>query len=186
MVGETALALHDRDRLAASSHREPSMGPPTLGGVEAPSALRLVPSGGGTADLGQLTSRPSTAGSQLDAAAFVSPIAPNPRPVQLAHGVVLQKWEGRVESLADDGFVATLTDTSTGGPDELAEFPWEEISIGDRALVEPGAIFYWSIGYKDAVSGQRSRESVIRFRRLPRWSRQDRAEATIRARARTT
>jgi hypothetical protein len=66
--------------------------------------------------------------------------------------------------------VARLIDQSHDGPDEEAEIPLEEISEEDQALVQPGAIFYWSIGYLDSRGGQRIRASVIRFRRLPAWT----------------
>jgi hypothetical protein len=55
-------------------------------------------------------------------------------------------------------------------PEEEAEIPMDEVSAMDLDLVRPGALFYWSIGYRGHASGQRSRESLIRFRRLPRWS----------------
>jgi hypothetical protein len=91
--------------------------------------------------------------------------------------VVLQKWEGRVDDIDIDGFTATLADLTNRGPDEQASFPLSEVSRHDRSLVVPGAVFYWSVGYRDAVSGQRTHESVLRVRRLPRWSQADRKEA---------
>ena len=39
----------------------------------------------------------------------------------------------------------------------------------DLDLLEPGAVFYWNIGYRDRPSG-RERISTIRFRRLPVWT----------------
>lgn len=86
-----------------------------------------------------------------------------------------------MEEVSADSFTATLTDTLGSGPTEVAEFSLEELSPFDVPLVVPGAIFYWNLGYRIAPGGQRSRESVIRFRRMPRWSVKDRAEAALRA-----
>jgi len=100
---------------------------------------------------------------------------------KLDQGEALQKWEGQVVRLTSDGFIAKLVDLTAAATEEEAEFSLDDVSAADRALVRPGAVFYWSIGYRVAVTGQRSRESVLRFRRLPLWSRADRAEAALRA-----
>lgn len=93
---------------------------------------------------------------------------------------VLQSYEGVVLSVGNDSFWARLVDRSTSGTeDEEAEFPIEEVSEPDRRLVRPGAIFYWYIGYNDSMSGQRTRQSVLRFRRLPAYT----AEELTKARA---
>lgn len=85
--------------------------------------------------------------------------------------IVLNKWEGKVTEVREDSFIALLLDQdSIHTTDEEAEFPIDEVPIPDRPLIEPGAIFYWSIGYIDKISGQRMRVSDIRFRRLPVWS----------------
>lgn len=81
---------------------------------------------------------------------------------------VLQKWEGIVLDVLDDSFTARLIDLTQQGFDEEAEFALEEIDEGDKPLLQPGAIFYWNIGYSDSPSG-RARVSIIRFRRLPIW-----------------
>jgi hypothetical protein len=83
--------------------------------------------------------------------------------------VPLQKWEGIVLQVLKESFFARLVDLTSNGMDEEAEFPLEEVSAADWSLVEPGAVFYWNIGYIDSLSGQRTRASVIRFRRLPMW-----------------
>jgi hypothetical protein len=83
--------------------------------------------------------------------------------------IPLQKWEGTVLQVLKESFFARLVDLTSGGMDEEAEFPLEEVSDADRSLVEPGAVFYWNIGYVDSLSGQRTRASVIRLRRLPVW-----------------
>jgi hypothetical protein len=83
---------------------------------------------------------------------------------------VLRRWEGTVTSVGPDSFVAVIVNLDLKDPDHEAEFDLEEVSPSDRELVAPGAVFYWTLGYRDKKSGQRSRESLIRFRRLPGWS----------------
>lgn len=87
--------------------------------------------------------------------------------------VSLQKWEGVVIELLQDSFLARLYDLTQKGPDEEAEFPLEEVSEEDKSLIMPGAIFYWNIGYHDSHYGQRQRSSIIRFRRLPSWRKEE-------------
>lgn len=82
---------------------------------------------------------------------------------------LINEWAGIVLEVQRDSFIARLVDQTQEGPDEEAEFPFEEVPVGDRALIVPGAVFYWNIGYSDSLSGQRTRASVIRFRRLPVW-----------------
>lgn len=89
------------------------------------------------------------------------------------HMVSLQKWQGYVLKVTDNFLLVRLVDLSKNGGDEEAEIPIEEISDDDKDLIRPGAIFYWSIGYLDSYSGQRSRVSVIRFQRLPSWSKEE-------------
>jgi len=92
--------------------------------------------------------------------------------------ISLQKWEGIVLKRIKESFLARLIDLTNDGPDEEAELPIAEISKEDLDLIEPGAIFYWNIGYLDKWSGQRTRASVIRFRRLPKWTRKEIEAAT--------
>jgi hypothetical protein len=93
-----------------------------------------------------------------------------------------QQWEGTVVSIDGDSFSVTLRDlTDASVPEESAELLLEDVSDSDRELLEPGAVFYWSVGYEETFRG-RERKSIIRFRRLPGWTRQqlkavqDRAE----------
>ncbi len=82
--------------------------------------------------------------------------------------IVLQRWIGRVESVHDDSFVAVTTDaTNPRNPAEEVEFDLPEVSEGDLPLVAEGAMFYWSIGYRDSPGGQRERISSLRFVRSP-------------------
>lgn len=87
--------------------------------------------------------------------------------------ISLQKWEGVVIEVMKDYFLAKLNDLTIKGPDEEAEFPIEEISEEDRKLIKPGAVFYWNIGYHDSHRGQRTRVSIMRFRRLPAWRKEE-------------
>jgi hypothetical protein len=101
---------------------------------------------------------------------FIAPVMFLRRePIVQNRFVPLQKWEGTVLQILEDSFFARLVDLTSGGVDEEAEFPVEEVSDADRSLITPGAVFYWNIGYIDSISGQRTRASMIRFRRLPVW-----------------
>lgn len=81
---------------------------------------------------------------------------------------ILQQYEGVVLSVDGDAFWARIVNKTTrDAADEEGEFPLEEVSPTDRGLIRPGAVFYWYIGYHDSTNGQRTRQSVLRFRRLP-------------------
>ena len=123
--------------------------------------------------------------NQLDNAFDQNLISPDPenaaKPIYYALDIPLridkfnslQKWEGHVVKKGKDSFVAVLIDLTNPSPiEEEAEFSLEEIEEGDRDLVKPGAVFYWNIGYYDKTSG-RLRTSLIRFRRLPNWTREE-------------
>jgi len=84
--------------------------------------------------------------------------------------IVLQKWEGIVQELLSNSFIARLTDKDNDTEEE-AEILLDEIDPNDTELLEPGAIFYWSIGYDDEAS--RKRFSMIKFRRLPTWNKEE-------------
>ncbi|MXW42843.1 MAG: hypothetical protein F4138_00550 [Acidimicrobiia bacterium] len=90
----------------------------------------------------------------------------------------LQKWQGTVSQVTDSTFSAVLLDLLEPSVEEVAEFDLEEVSRGDLDLIAPGAVFYWSIGYRTEPSGERSRSSVLVFRRLPAWSEKDLQRAT--------
>ena len=84
----------------------------------------------------------------------------------------LQKWQGTVIEISPDTFLAVLTSIDGEEIEQEAEIYLNEVEEEDRYLVKPGAIFYWSIGYLNRPSG-RIRASMIRFRRVPKWSKQD-------------
>lgn len=93
----------------------------------------------------------------------------------------LQKWEGHVVSVDDTEFTATLVDLTQPSVEEEVVLELSELSEDDLPLVQPGAVFYWSVGYRVDQSGERSRSSVIWFRRLPAWTEQDIERARQRA-----
>lgn len=85
--------------------------------------------------------------------------------------IVTQKWEGHVVQRKENSITAVISDlTNPSNPPEEIVFDTDEISESDWTLVEPGAVFYWHVGYQDDVNGQRTRSSSFRFRRLPAWS----------------
>jgi hypothetical protein len=95
---------------------------------------------------------------------------------------LLQQWECVVRSVGEHDFVAILHDlTDRAKGEEEATFPLEEVADSDRAFVEPGAVFYWSIGYRTSSSGQKDRVSQIRFRRVPTWTASERRRAEAKA-----
>ncbi len=84
----------------------------------------------------------------------------------------IQKWEGKVISSSGDTFKATLSPIVGDKIDQEAEIYIQDVTPDERVFIEPGAVFYWSIGYLERPSG-RVRESVLRFRRLPTWTSDD-------------
>jgi hypothetical protein len=84
--------------------------------------------------------------------------------------VSLQQWEGVVVHIRGDSLIARLADLTAKGLEEEAEIPIEELPEEETELIEPGAVFYWNVGYYESPRGQRIRASSIRFRRLPAWS----------------
>ncbi len=86
----------------------------------------------------------------------------------------LQQYEGDVLSVGESDFTARLTDLTDRDRQRLeATFSTEEVSESDKPLLREGAVFYWIIGYKDEPNGQRTTSQLLRFRRLPVWSKRD-------------
>ena len=80
---------------------------------------------------------------------------------------MLQQWEGRVVETRGSEFTAIITDkTNPDVEDQLVTVDTEDITPNEFSSIEPGAVFYWSIGFFDFPGRGRSRESRIRFRRL--------------------
>jgi hypothetical protein len=110
-------------------------------------------------------------GAYLEPAVWAAP-AP-----QADSFVALQRWEGRVIECGADTFRAILTDLTDPGPEEEVELLLADVPPEDRPLVGAGAIFYWSIGYRNEASGGKPRMSTLRFRRLPVWTETELAAA---------
>ncbi len=93
---------------------------------------------------------------------------------------LLQMWEGRVISIDIDNneFTAVISDkTNPDLPDEQVTLSIEDVPKNDLQLLNKGAVFYWSIGYADYPGRPRTRESRIRFRRLPKWTHRELVKA---------
>jgi hypothetical protein len=99
------------------------------------------------------------------------PELPEPQRKETKALIPLQSWEGVVLEVYESSFLARLVDIQADHPDEEIEIAQDELSPFDLALLESGAIFYWTIGYRQQLpAGARERVSLIRFRRLPAWS----------------
>jgi hypothetical protein len=85
-----------------------------------------------------------------------------------------KKWEGMIIDITDDSFSARLVSDDLSTEDEYTTFNFEEIDPADHDLIVPGAIFYWNVGYTVNSVGTKTRDSIIIFRRSPRWSPIDR------------
>lgn len=95
---------------------------------------------------------------------------------------MLQEWEGVVERIEGDIFVARLRDMTADEvyPGEIAELPVADVSEDDRELLRVGAVFYMTVGYYVWADGRRERFGRVVFRRLTGWP----ASALERARER--
>ena len=113
-------------------------------------------------------------------------LIPPPSPVEAPHEAIisLQEWEGVVLQVNEETFLARVVDQTGEHPEEEIELPKDDLSPFEIDLLEKGAIFYWTIGYRQRLPrGQRERISRIRLRRLPAWSRAELAAARSRAEA---
>jgi len=81
----------------------------------------------------------------------------------------LQEWEGLVDAVDGENFVARLRDlTNSKNPEEIATIPLSEVDPCERERVIPGALFHLFIGYTRRGGSQR-RETFTYFRKhLPR------------------
>lgn len=97
----------------------------------------------------------------------------------------LESWVCKVEAVdkAGGAFSAIAVSDRQAGLEEMAEFSFDELSEDDVELVEPGAVFYWSVGYQISPFGGRATASVLRFRRLRHWTRKELEAARARAAA---
>ena len=95
----------------------------------------------------------------------------------------IKNWEGVVESVAENTFVASMreVDNADDRGDEQFEIDHDDVDPGDRELVVPGGIFYFTVGYTIQRGGTRIKGTQIVFRRMPRWSKRDIQRANARA-----
>lgn len=94
-------------------------------------------------------------------------LLPAPRAEPASRFIPHERREGVVIDVDETEFVARLVDTMGDEPDVTATFSRDDLSPGDLRLLKPGAVFYWSVGYSESRTGQRSRVADIVFRRLP-------------------
>jgi len=86
--------------------------------------------------------------------------------------LVLQDWEGAIDSIGSETFTARLRDRTSNDvyASEIAELPIADVSDDDRELLRPGAIFYMTVGRVTRASGRQDRVGRLVFRRLPAWT----------------
>jgi hypothetical protein len=83
----------------------------------------------------------------------------------------LQKFEGYVDEVSGkSSFTAVVRHINNEYEDGFVEFDFDDVTPNDWNLIKSGAIFYWNIGFQHS-NGVRTKSSLIRFRRLPKWSR---------------
>lgn len=92
--------------------------------------------------------------------------------------ITLQEWEGRVVQVEGRLVIARLVDITAGETDEAeeVELPLDDVTEADQALLRPGAIFRWILGYSYA-SGRKERFARVIVRRLPVWTEREMLEA---------
>jgi len=90
--------------------------------------------------------------------------------------ILLQKWEGVVVESDNDSFTAKLLDSHGKLPPHDATFSRAELPKSEHKLIEPGAPFVWTLGYRK-IGNTRERASVVYFRRLPPWNESEIATA---------
>jgi len=94
--------------------------------------------------------------------------------------ILLQKWDGVVLEVDDESFTAKLIDSDERLPDHDATFLRAELPKEEQGLIEPGAPFVWTLGYRK-IGSTRERASVLYFRRLPPWDEREIVAAEPRA-----
>lgn len=169
---------------ASGSLEHPQLGDVPLGSVRA-FDRGDVPNAA-IQDANRSATEPILAAPELDLDTVASlQWAPSPRVLPLppvrfttrSRFLPLQKWEGTVLSVRAESFVARLVDKTSDAVDAEAELPLSDVTVDDLALVQPGAVFYWTVGYSMDLSGSRRRVAEMRFRRLPVWTKRDLEQA---------
>jgi hypothetical protein len=152
-------AVQEPRTLASTTERDQDSVIPKEYAVLVPDPLRQGSSGNlGIAALqqnervGQRTARSSQRGKRN-------------APVTAERFWLLNRWQGQVLTVGQATFEAQLLDPAHPSVIDYAQFSMSEMSADGLALLRPGAVFYWIIGYRDLGSGERRRESVIWMRR---------------------
>lgn len=78
----------------------------------------------------------------------------------------VQKWFGEVQEIDDNIVIGRMENLFESGEDELLEIGLDEISPDDREFIQPGALFYFYIGYFTR-KGQRVNQLVFKLKRRP-------------------
>ena len=87
---------------------------------------------------------------------------------------ITQYWSGVVESIDGSDVLVTLKDkTDPEQPDEQVKLDIKEFDKRDLDVLQPGAMFLWYMGYRQTRKTTKYRISVIRLRRLPKWSQRE-------------
>jgi hypothetical protein len=120
------------------------------------------------------TSNRNARGTDHVAAPSVSaPIRKDDLVIRLADNRIklLQQWECVISRVKDDCVECEMHDlTNESLPVEFAEVYLDEFNHFDRALLQEGAVFYWSVGHETSKTGQVRRYSELRVRRMPTLS----------------
>ena len=94
------------------------------------------------------------------------------------------EWEGYVDGIGDEDFVVMLVDIQSKAklPADMATFPIADLSPYERGLLREGAIVRLVLGMERSPDGQKSKKSVLHFRRLPVFTKADFERARVKAR----
>jgi len=84
----------------------------------------------------------------------------------------LEIWEGTVISVGSEHFDAELEAFADPKNTLTGTLALEAVTDEQRCLVQPGAVFHWSI-YYEWCDGRKRTVSEIIFRQLPAWRQED-------------
>jgi hypothetical protein len=96
--------------------------------------------------------------------------------------ILLQKWDGVVLYTDDEIFMGKLIDSHGKLKDHDVTFLRVELPKEEQELIEAGAPFVWTLGYRK-IGNTRERASVLYFRRLPPWDEREISAAETKAKA---
>ena len=89
---------------------------------------------------------------------------------------VIAEWDGYVEEISDNSFVARmkgLKGDGVAGKDEEAEIPISDVDARDLGLLVVGAFFRLTIAYESKKIGGKRRFTTVQFRRLPAYTKRE-------------